>query len=183
MPSEIMQLIQNQEPQFIDSEMFADDTGSQYLSFIVSDEEFSVNILRVQEIRAWEEPTYLPNSPGFVKGVLNLRGTIVPVIDLRVRFNFKKPEYSPTTVVIILKNRNGNKECLMGCIVDAVSDVFNVDESKISDMPEFTSSIDSRFISGIMTVNNIAVTLLNLDNLLSLDLIEHPFTGKKVNND
>ena len=182
MTSEIMQVIQNQEVAYSDTNMMADETGSQYLSFVVGDEEFSVSILKVQEIRAWESPTFLPNSPGYIKGVLNLRGTIVPVMDLRMRFNFKQNLYDATTVIIILKNRNQNKDSLMGCVVDAVSDVFNLDETQIRDVPEYGSEIDSRFTAGIMTVDNHAVTLLNLDNLLNLELINHPYAGGQVAN-
>lgn len=182
MSSEIMELIQNQEPQHFDDESFNDEHDSQYLSFVVGNEEFSVNILKVQEIRAWEEPTFLPNSPEFIKGVLNLRGTIVPVMDLRIRFGFKNFQYKATTVVIILKSNSQDRECLMGCVVDAVSDVFNIDNSDIKDAPNFGSAIDHRFIDGIITVDKQAVTLLNLNNLLSLSLIDHPFTNRKVSN-
>ncbi|TQV86716.1 chemotaxis protein CheW [Aliikangiella coralliicola] len=182
MPSEIMQVIQNQEAQLTDSEMISDETGSQFLSFIVGNEEFSVNILRVQEIRAWEQPTFLPNSPEYIKGVLNLRGTIVPVMDLRRRFRFKNFEYNATTVIIILKSQYSDKNCLMGCVVDAVSDVFNMEESKIFDVPDYGSEIDGRFTAGVMTIDGHAVTLLNLENLLSLDLIDHPYAGGQVSN-
>ncbi|MCW8878777.1 MAG: chemotaxis protein CheW [Kangiellaceae bacterium] len=182
MPSEIMKVIQNQEVNFSDTNMMADETGSQYLSFVVGEEEFSVSILKVQEIRAWEKPTFLPNSPHYIKGVLNLRGTIVPVMDLRMRFKFKQNHYGATTVIIIFKNSKKEKESLMGCVVDGVSDVFNLEESFIRDIPEYGSDIDSRFTSGIMTVNNNAVTLLNLENLLDLNLINHPYSGGQVVN-
>jgi purine-binding chemotaxis protein CheW len=180
MPSEIMQIISSQEELLHEHDSLSDDNGTQYLSFIVGDEEFSVSILRVQEIRAWEAPTFLPNSPNYMKGVLNLRGTIVPVMDLRVRFNFKKAGYDATTVIIILRNRAKGKDNLMGCVVDAVSDVFNIEESSIFDVPEFCSEIDDRFTSGIMTVSDNPVTLLNLQNLLDLDLINHPYTGGQI---
>lgn len=182
MTSEIIQLIQEQEAQTVEDDIFTDKDSNQYLSFVVGDEEFSVNILKVQEIRAWERTTFLPNSPDYIKGVLNLRGTIVPVMDLRIRFNFSDPQYKPTTAVIILKSQGEDKERLMGCIVDAVSDVINVSESDISEKPEFGSAIDGEFIDGIMTVNDCPVTLLNLDVLLGLDLIEHPFAVQKVSN-
>ena len=180
--SEIMRVIQEQEIQTPENDMLVEQTGSQYLSFVVGEEEFSVNILKVQEIRAWEFPTFLPNSPDFIKGVLNLRGTIVPVMDLRKRFNFSRYLYDATTVIIILKNRHNDRDCLMGCVVDAVPDVFNIDESKIAEIPDYGSDIDSRFTSGIMTVNDHAVTLLDLDNLLDLELIEHPYAGGKISN-
>lgn len=183
MSIELMQLIKEQSLGTDNSEILSDDIGLQYLTFIVGSELFSVDILQVQEIRAWENTTCLPNAPHYMKGVLNLRGAIVPVIDLRVRFGFKNIQYSPTTVVIILKNRVDDKEFLMGCVVDAVSNVYNVDESEISEVPNFGSSIDSRFIQGIMTIDNSAVTLLNLENLLSLDLIEHPHAGNSKSDE
>jgi len=154
-----------------------EDKGSQFLSFNVGGEEFAVNILSVQEIRGWESPTYLPNSPFYIKGVLNLRGTIVPVMDLRSRFRFKNPAYRETTVIIILKTTESEKERLMGCVVDGVSDVFNIEESEISEVPNYGSGVDSRFSAGVMTVDENAVTLLELSNLLSLELINHPYSG------
>ncbi len=154
-----------------------DNKGSQFLSFDVGGEEFAVNILSVQEIRGWDSPTFLPNAPVYIKGVLNLRGTIVPVMDLRNRFSFKNVNYSDTTVVVILKVAMGDKERLMGCVVDGVSDVFNFQESNISEVPDYGSGIDPRFTAGVMTVDDHAVTLLELNNLLNLDLINHPYTG------
>lgn len=155
----------------------SEDKGSQFLSFDVGGEEFAVNILSVQEIRGWEMPTFLPNSPRYIKGVLNLRGTIVPVMDLRNRFRFKQAEYLDTTVIIILKVTKDEKERLMGCVVDGVSDVFNMQDSEIGDVPDYGSGVDSRFTAGVMTVEEHAVTLLELSNLLSLELINHPYTG------
>ncbi|MDH5433577.1 MAG: chemotaxis protein CheW [Gammaproteobacteria bacterium] len=182
MTNEMMKVIEQQEQAIDYVEEAQEENGSQFLSFVVGDEEFSVSILKVQEIRAWENPTSLPNSPGYIKGVLNLRGTIVPVMDLRMRFRFKHFEYDATTVIILLKNNYNGKDCLMGCVVDGVSDVFSISESAIREVPDYGSAIDSRFTSGIMTVNNHAVTLLNLENLLNLDLIKHPYAGGNVSN-
>ncbi len=179
MASEIQDVLndQIQDLTSLNRELIDEDKGSQFLSFDVGGEEFAVNILSVQEIRGWEHPTFLPNSPVYIKGVLNLRGTIVPVMDLRNRFRFKKANYLDTTVIIILKVVNGEKERLMGCVVDGVSDVFNMDESEITQVPEYASGVDSRFTAGVMSVDDHAVTLLELTNLLSLDLINHPYTG------
>lgn len=182
MSSAIMKIIDEQAPDAIQATSLDEENGSQYLSFIVGNEEFSVSILKVQEIRAWENPTFLPNSPSYIKGVLNLRGTIVPVMDLRMRFRFKQCLYDATTVIILLKNSYKGKDCLMGCVVDGVSDVFNIEESLIRDIPDYGSDIDSRFTSGIMTISNQAVTLLNLENLLNLDLINHPYAGGRASN-
>jgi len=168
---------QREDISAINMQKSEENKGSQFLSFDVGGEEFAVNILSVQEIRGWDNPTFLPNAPVYIKGVLNLRGTIVPVMDLRNRFSFKKISYSDTTVVVILKVANGDKERLMGCVVDGVSDVFNFQESNISEIPDYGSGIDSRFTAGVMTVDDHAVTLLELNNLLSLNLIKHPYTG------
>lgn len=177
MSLEVVDAIENQERDLSDMNLSVDESGSQYLSFFVGDEEFCVNILSVQEIRAWESPSFLPNSLAFMKGVLNLRGTIVPVIDLRRRFAFHKVEYSEKTAIIIMKNSQGDNERLMGCVVDSVSDVFNIDKSEIRSVPSKTSKVDEQFVEGVMTVESHPVTLLNLEMLLCLDLIEHPFSG------
>ncbi|WP_444994877.1 chemotaxis protein CheW [Aliikangiella sp. IMCC44359] len=176
--SDLMHVIQEQEIDISNTDVLDHETGTQYLSFIVGGEIFAVDILSVQEIRAWESPTFLPNSPTYVKGVLNLRGTIVPVIDLRNRFDFKQIEYSETTVIIILKNTSLSKERLMGCVVDGVSDVLNIDDESINELPNNHSNIDTRFTEGVANVDEHAVTLLNLANLLSLKLIQHPFSGQ-----
>lgn len=182
MTSEMMKVIESQIKAHSDTDMLVDETGSQYLSFVVGEEEFAVTILKVQEIRAWEKPTFLPNSPDYLKGVLNLRGTIVPVMDLRRRFNLKSHQFKATTAIIILRNYNKSNKSLMGCVVDGVSDVFNLDESQIRDVPEYESDIDSRFTSGVMTVSDHAVTLLNLESLLDLELINHPYSGREILN-
>ncbi len=179
MSSELHDILQEQSENIssINREAEEESKGTQFLSFDVGGEEFAVNILSVQEIRGWDNPTFLPNAPVYIKGVLNLRGTIVPVMDLRNRFSFKNAQYSDTTVVVILKSKSGDKERLMGCVVDGVSDVFNYQESDISEVPDYGSGIDSRFTSGVMTIDDHAVTILELSNLLSLDLINHPYTG------
>jgi purine-binding chemotaxis protein CheW len=177
MASEI-EAVLNRQANNLSFEHDKEDKGSQYLSFDVGGEEFAVNILSVQEIRGWEIPTFLPNSPDYIKGVLNLRGTIVPVMDLRTRFRFRNEKYLETTVIIILKTTSDNFEKLMGCVVDGVSDVFNIEESEIGEVPDYGSGVDSQFASGVMSVSDNAVTLLELSNLLSLDLIDHPYTGE-----
>jgi purine-binding chemotaxis protein CheW len=181
--SQIAEIIENQTLAFEQDLLQQDDADSKFLSFVVANEEFAVKILSVQEIRAWEQPTFLPNSPCFVKGVINLRGTIVPVIDLRLRFNFQKADYLTTTVIIILKDTNNKRERLMGCVVDGVSDVFNIEASEVKDLPNHCGNIDHRLVEGVMSVDDHAVTLLNLKNLLSLSLIEHAYSGGIVTNE
>ncbi|MGB0495456.1 MAG: chemotaxis protein CheW [Kangiellaceae bacterium] len=179
MSAELHDILQQQsgDTSVLEMQESEENKGSQFLSFDVGGEEFAVNILSVQEIRGWDQPTFLPNAPVFMKGVLNLRGTIVPVMDLRKRFSFKNFSYSETTVIVILKVVNGAKERLMGCVVDGVSDVFNFQESEISEIPDYGSGIDSRFTAGVMTIDDHAVTLLELNSLLDLELINHPYAG------
>lgn len=140
----------------------------QYLTFLMNEEEYGVDILAVQEIRGWERATQVPNSPSYMKGVLNLRGTIVPIVDLRERFNIPAIEYTNITVVIILKIDLGQRSRTMGIIVDAISDVYDVSEDSIRNNG-ITDNQNAQFMQGLVTVNNSMVTLLELKNLLTLD--------------
>src|SRR5258706_1827385 len=115
------------------AQAFVDDTTSasgrdakQYLTFLLADAEYGVDILRVQEIKGWDTVTALPNTPEYVRGVMNLRGTIVPIIDLRQRFGLATIDYGLTTVVVVLKVMHERGSRIMGIVVDAVSDVYNV---------------------------------------------------------
>src|SRR6185369_18058551 len=104
-----------------------DQLTSEFLTFTLGDEEYAIDILKVQEIRGYEPPTMIANAPPFIKGVINLRGIIVPVVDLRIKFNLGKIEYTPFTVVIIL-NVAGR---VVGAVVDAVSDVISLTPAQI----------------------------------------------------
>jgi len=143
--------------------------GDQYLTFCLSNEHYGVDILTVMEIRGWENPTLIPNSPDFVKGVLNLRGTIVPILDLRIRFQVGEPSYTATTVVIILAVSEGPDSCTMGFVVDAVSDVLNADAKDIKPAPSFAGLVAPEFIHGLVNVGADVVTLLEVEQLLSID--------------
>ena len=140
----------------------------QYLTFMMADEEYGVDILAVQEIRGWEEATMIPNAPEYIRGVINLRGTIVPIMDLRIRFGLKQVEYSPVTVVIILKVENTNGERVMGIVVDAVSDVYTISDESTRRPPELTEDKNSGFIKGLVNVNEKMVILLDVNELLSI---------------
>ncbi len=140
----------------------------QYLTFMMSDEEYGVDILAVQEIRGWEESTLIPNAPDYIRGVINLRGTIVPIMDLRIRFGLKCVEYSPVTVVIILKVERENGERVMGIVVDAVSDVYTIADTSTRKPPELTEDKNSGFIKGLVNVNEKMVILLDVDDLLNI---------------
>lgn len=140
----------------------------QYLTFLMNDEEYGVDILAVQEIRGWERATMVPNSPSHMKGVLNLRGTIVPIMDLRERFDLPCVEYTDVTVVVILKINTEKSDRTMGIIVDAISDVYDVpiDKIRTSGVAENQNSL---FIKGLVTVDKNMVILLELQKLLTID--------------
>ncbi len=137
----------------------------EYLTFSVGAECFGVDILKVQEIRAWEEVTRIPNAPEYVMGVLNLRGAIVPVYDLRLRIGMEFREYDKETVVIILRATGNSGERNIGIVVDVVSDVLLTTAQEVKPAPDFGSRLDTRFISGITTSADRMVTLLQVDML------------------
>ena len=137
--------------------------SGQYLTLRLGDEDYAIDIMRVQEIRSYEEPTKMANSPSFIKGVINLRGVIVPIVDLRMKLNMSKVDYNEFTVVIILKI-NG---VVIGAVVDSVSDVVNLDAAMIKDAPQFESSIDARFILGLANLGERMLIVMNMEALLS----------------
>ncbi|MCG8315301.1 MAG: chemotaxis protein CheW [Pseudomonadales bacterium] len=147
------------------------DQTEQYLTFIMADEEYGVDILRVQEIRGWESVTPIPNSPMHVKGVINLRGTIVPIIDLRQRFGLENIDYGPLTVVTVLKVESTQGERIMGIVVDAVSDVYALSNQDMRDAPDLGDHIDTAYIKGLVNVDNKMVILLEINELLGSDAI------------
>jgi len=141
--------------------------NNQFLTFFLAGEEYGVGILDVQEVKAWEGVTQIPNAPVHVKGVLDLRGTIVPIVDLRTRFGLPTQEYGITTVIIVLKLEQAGDTQVIGVVVDAVSDVMDVTENQIKDPPDFTGDSKTLFIKGLASLNNKLVILLNTDKLLS----------------
>ncbi len=140
--------------------------ADQYLTFIMADEEYGIDILRVQEIKGWDNVTPLPNTPKYIKGVLNLRGTIVPIIDLRQRFGLEVIPYGPTTVVIMLKVMAEKGQRIMGVVVDAVSEVYNVPAQDLKPTPDFGNSMNSDVVKGLATVEEKMIILLDIDQLL-----------------
>ncbi len=145
------------------------DHTDQYLTFIMADEEYGVDILCVQEIRGWENATPLPNSPPHIKGVINLRGTIIPIVDLRQCFGMESIEYTAITVVIVLKVKTEKGDRVMGIVVDAVSDVYSLSEQDMRPAPDLGNSINTECIKGLVNVNDKMVILLNIDQLLSIE--------------
>lgn len=142
----------------------------QYLSFILNGEEYGVEILRVQEIKGWDIVTPIPNTPDYLCGVLNLRGTIVPVVNLRSRFDMPIKKFTPTTVVIVLKVE-GSSQRTVGIVVDAVSDAHNIVPSEIRMTPDFGSQVDTTYIKGVVPIDDEMMMILNIDRLLSIEAL------------
>ena len=135
----------------------------EYLTFRLENEEYGIDILKVQEIRGYEPPTRIANAPEFIKGVVNLRGTIVPIVDMRVRFKCDSVKYDSFTVVIILNLRSR----VVGIVVDSVSDVMEIAAANMQAAPDIESAIDSSCISGIGSVNERMLILLDIESLMS----------------
>lgn len=146
-----------------------DETGSQYLTFILGGESYGVDILRVQEIKGWAPVTSIPNTPEYLRGVLDLRGIIVPIIDMRMRFCLEEAEYTALTVIIVLTVETNTGQSLIGVVVDSVSDVMNVNAEDIKPTPEFGASVNTEFLKGLATVGDNMVMLLDVDKMLTTD--------------
>ena len=144
-----------------------DSDADQYLTFILGSEEYGVDILRVQEIKGWDSVTPIPNTPEYIKGVINLRGTIVPIVDLRQRFNMPEIEYGPITVVIVLKIECADRDRIMGIVVDGVSDVYDVPPEEMKAAPDFGNVVDTEFVRGLATVEEKMIIILDIDHLMS----------------
>jgi len=139
----------------------------EYLTFILQGEEYGVDILCVQEIRVWSSVTELPNKPSYIKGVINLRGVIIPIIDLRQRFSQQPLDYNEQTVTIILKCQTQERTMVVGIVVDAVSEVYKFSSSAIRNAPAFGSHIDSCFLKGLASVEDKLIILLDSNALLN----------------
>ncbi|QHI97930.1 chemotaxis protein CheW [Xylophilus rhododendri] len=135
----------------------------EYLTFRLDKEEYGIDILKVQEIRGYEPPTRIANAPAFIKGVVNLRGTIVPIVDMRLKFNCEQADYNSFTVVIILNLRNR----VVGIVVDSVSDVLELSPDNIKAAPEIESVIDNGCILGLGSVGERMLILLDIEKLMS----------------
>jgi len=140
---------------------------NQYLTFILAGEEYGVDILRVQEIKGWDNVTKIPNAPAYIKGVMNLRGAIVPIIDLRQRFNLEMLEYGPMTVVVVLRVESEDKDRTMGIVVDAVSDVYDIANEHMKPPPDFGEVISIQFLKALATVDEKMIMILDIDHLLT----------------
>lgn len=135
----------------------------EYLTFRLGREEYGIDILKVQEIRGYEPPTRIANAPSFIKGVVNLRGTIVPIVDMRLKFNCASAEYDSFTVVIILNLR----QRIVGIVVDSVSDVMELAQENLRAAPEVDSVIDSDSVIGLGSLGDRMLILLDIEKLMS----------------
>lgn len=150
------------------------DANGQYLTFILGGEEYGIEILKVQEIKGWDSATPIPNSPEHVLGVLNLRGAIVPIVDLRKRLGLENAAYGPTTVIVVAKTTVEEHERTVGLVVDAVADVYRLDTQDIQDAPEMGVQVDQRVIKGLATVDKKMVILIDVDRLIDFRELETP---------
>jgi purine-binding chemotaxis protein CheW len=138
-------------------------SGSEFLTFRLGAEEYGIDILKVQEIRSYEAPTRIANAPSFIKGVVNLRGVIVPIVDLRLKLGCDSNEYNDFTVVIVLNVRGR----VVGAVVDSVSDVLELSRDSIKPAPEMASAVDTSFITGISNVNDRMLILMDIESLMA----------------
>jgi purine-binding chemotaxis protein CheW len=136
--------------------------NNEFLTFTLGKEEYGIDILKVQEIRGYDAVTAIANMPEFIKGVINLRGTIVPIVDLRIKFNLSAVQYDQFTVVIIL-NLTGR---IVGIVVDSVSDVLTLEPEQIRAAPEISASLDTRYIVGLGTVGERMLILVDIEKLM-----------------
>lgn len=148
----------------------------QFLTFRLHGQDYGMTILKIQEIKGWDKVTPIPNSPAYVKGVLNLRGVIVPVIDLRLRFGLPEAERDVFTVIIVA-NVNGR---LAGIVVDAVSDVVNISTEQLCDAPEYEGQENREFIKGLAQVEGKLFVLLDVDRMVNPDSLNKSVTAAAV---
>ena len=141
--------------------------SQQVLTFVLGSETYGVDILRVQEIRGWSSVTKIPHAPPHVLGVLNLRGSIVPIVDMRMQFNLDRAEYTAITVIIVLsvQSRKGPRD--FGIVVDGVSDVVDVNAAQVKPAPDLGSREATEHIRGLMPLGDRMVVLLDIDRLIS----------------
>ena len=143
--------------------------GGKFLTFALKNEDYGIEILKVREIIGIMEITSVPQTLSYLKGVINLRGVIVPIVDLRQRLDSKQQEYGATTVVIVMRAIVANNEIVVGLVVDAVSEVYKVSSAKVKPAPDFGSRGDCRFLTGMATIDNKIIILMDYMKLLDVD--------------
>lgn len=153
----------------------------QVLTFVLGNETYGVDILRVQEIRGWSAVTKIPHAPPHVLGVLNLRGSIVPIVDLRMRFELERAEYTAVTVIIVVSVVTSSGRRDFGVVVDGVSDVVDVNSAEIKPPPELGTRGATDYLLGLVTVAERMVVLLDIDRLIDRELTVISGTGEESN--
>ena len=145
----------------------ADDRAGKYLTFQLAQEEFGIRVLKVREIMGVQEITAVPQTPGHVKGVINLRGKVIPVIDIRLKFGLPQGEYGQRTCIIVAQVQGESGPLLMGVVVDGVSEVLNLAASEIEDTPDFGDGAAGQYLLGMAKVKGKVKILLDIDKVLS----------------
>ena len=143
--------------------------AGKYLTFTLGQEEYGIAILTVKEIIGMMPITSVPRTPNFLKGVINLRGKVIPVVDLRVKFSMKSIPYSDRTCIIVVEIKPGPETMLMGIVVDAVSEVVTIQEDETEEVPDFGTSLDTHYILGMAKVGTHVMILLDIDRVLTAD--------------
>jgi purine-binding chemotaxis protein CheW len=143
------------------------DREGKYLTFSMADEEYGIGILKVKEIIGMMAVTMVPQTPSYVKGVINLRGKIIPVVSLRLKFGLEEIDYTDRTCIIVVEVRTNTGNVLMGIVVDAVSEVLNIRNAEIEDTPAFGTSLKTDFILGMAKAGNRVKILLDIDKVIS----------------
>jgi purine-binding chemotaxis protein CheW len=138
-------------------------SAAEFLTFALGSEEYGVDILKVKEIRGYDAVTRLPDAPDYIKGVINLRGTIVPVVDMRLKFRLERAEYTALTVMIVLNVADR----VVGMVVDSVSDVVQLSAEQVRAVPEIGATIDRQFLTGIGTLDERMLILLDIERLMA----------------
>ncbi|HWK54718.1 MAG TPA: chemotaxis protein CheW [Hyphomicrobiales bacterium] len=147
---------------------------SQYLTFILDGEEYGVPILKVNGIQGFERTTPIPNAPAYVMGIINLRGEVVPIINLRKRFGLQEGTLDAHTVVIVVRVEQADKTRTVGLVVDAVADVYDIKDENLHSTPDFGGKISDTFVRGLGMINEKLVILLEIDHLIDWKRVAEP---------
>jgi purine-binding chemotaxis protein CheW len=158
------------ETQLVDQAVRAiADREGKYLTFALAGEEYGIGILKVKEIIGLMPITTVPQTPGYVKGVINLRGKVIPVADLRLKFGMASMDYNERTCIIVVEIQSASRTILMGIVVDSVSEVLNIKGADIEDMPNFGGSLNTAFILGMAKTNGTVKILLDIDRVFGAE--------------
>ena len=168
--------MQNEQIQPVVQTTNMESHARELLTFTLGQEEYGIAILKVQEIRGYESVTTIANAPEFIKGVINLRGIIVPIIDMRIKFKLSKVTYDDTTVVIILNI----SDRVVGMVVDGVSDVIELKGDQIKPAPEFGAALDAQYLQGLGTLDERMIILVDIEKLMSIREMELIESAERV---